>query len=571
MTRTIRKSGYPVRTAVVLGFLFSGLVLLAARALWLQVITSGYLQDQGNARHLRVIQDNSHRGMIFDRHGEPLAISTPVDSVWAEPESLAEARERWPVLARVLGMPVRELETILRAAHGREFAYLRRHVTPEQAAQVRALEIDGVGLQREYRRYYPSGTVAAHVVGFTNIDDQGQEGVELAYDKWLRAVPGRKRVLKDRFGNIVESVESIRLPEPGKDLTLSIDRRLQYLVYRELKQAVAQHRARGGSAVLLDAHTGEVLAMVNEPGFNPNNRANLSSNLFRNRAVTDVLEPGSTIKPFTIAAALESGRFTPNTPIDTTPGLFTIGRNTIRDVHNYGLLTVAQVLEKSSNIGAARIALSLNTGSVRELFVHAGFASPTGCGLPGEVHGRMNPPSRIPIELATMAYGYGISVTPLQLARAYAALANDGKILPVSIVRREVAGEGEQIFSEKTARAVRNMLELAVSRDGTGAAAQVNFYRVGGKTGTAHKLANGEYAENRYVSSFAGFAPASDPRLVMVITVDEPSSGGYFGGLVAAPVFSKVMAGALRLLNIPPDHLDGPARRTAELLRGGVT
>jgi len=571
MSRPTRASGYPVRTAVVLGFMFSALVLLGARAIWLQVVTSGYLQDQGNARHLRVIQDNSHRGMIFDRHGEPLAVSTPVESVWAEPDALAEVRDRWPVLARVLGMTIHEMGQAVHHSRGREFMYLRRHVTPEQAAQVRALEIAGVGLQREYRRYYPSGTVAGHVVGFTNVDDQGLEGIELAYDKWLRAVPGRKRVLKDRFGNIVESVESVSLPEPGKDLTLSIDRRLQYLVYRELKNAVAQHRARGASAILLDAHTGEVLAMVNEPGFNPNNRANLASNLFRNRAVTDVLEPGSTIKPFTVAAALESGRFSPNTQIDTAPGLLTVGRNTIRDTHNYGQITVTQVLEKSSNVGAARIALALNNGSVRDLFMRAGFGHGTGSGLPGEVHGRINPPSRIPIELATLAYGYGIAVTPLQLTRAYGALANDGVILPVSLLRRDAVGEGERIFSEKTARAVRHMLELAVSRDGTGAAAQVGFYRVGGKTGTAHKLVNGEYADRRYVASFAGFAPASDPRLVMVITVDEPSTGIYYGGQVAAPVFSKVMAGALRLLNIPPDNLDGPARRTAQLGSGDTT
>lgn len=571
MSRASRNPGYPVRTAVVLGFLFSALFLLGARAIWLQVIHSGYLQDQGNSRHLRVIQDNSHRGMIFDRHGEPLAVSTPVESVWAEPDALAEVRDRWPALARVLGMSAQEIGQAVRHSQGREFMYLRRHVTPGQAAQVQALEIPGVGLQREYRRYYPSGTVAGHVVGFTNVDDQGLEGIELAYDKWLRAVPGRKRVLKDRFGNIVESVESISLPEPGKDLTLSIDRRLQYLVYRELKSAVVQHHARGASAILLDARTGEVLAMVNEPGFNPNNRANLASNLFRNRAVTDVLEPGSTIKPFTVAAGLESGRFTPNTPIDTAPGLLTVGRNTIRDVHNYGQITVAQVLEKSSNIGAARIALALNSSSVRDLFARAGFGRGTGSGLPGEVHGRMNPPSRIPIEQATLAYGYGISVTPLQLTRAYGALANDGVILPVSLLRRDAVGEGERIFSEKTARAVRSMLELAVGRDGTGAAAQVGFYRVGGKTGTAHKLVNGEYADRRYVASFAGFAPASDPRLVMVISVDEPSTGIYFGGQVAAPVFSKVMAGALRLLNIPPDNLDGPARRTAQLTSGDLS
>jgi cell division protein FtsI (penicillin-binding protein 3) len=387
----------------------------------------------------------------------------------------------------------------------------------------------------------------------------------------LRAIPGRKRVLKDRYGNIVESVESVTLPLPGKDVTLSLDRRLQYLVYRELKAAVATHHARGASAIVLDARSGEVLAMVNEPGFNPNNRASLRSSVFRNRAVTDVFEPGSTVKPFTIAAALESGKFFPHTMIDTAPGLLTVGRSTIRDTHNYGQLTLAQVIEKSSNVGAARIALALSGRGLRDMFVKTGFGAITGVELPGEVTGRMNPPSGVPIELATLGYGYGISVTPLQLARAYSVLANGGRVLPVSLLRHDTLPDGERVMSEQTARQVRGMLEQAVSQDGTGVAAQVAYYRVGGKTGTAHKLVNGEYANRSYIASFAGFAPASNPRLVMIITVDEPQGSAYFGGQVAAPIFSKVMAGALRLLNIPPDNLNGPARRTAELGRGGVT
>ena len=568
--RAGRSITYPLRTLAVLGFLFSGFTLLGARAFYLQVIDSGYLQEQGNARHLRVIQDNSHRGMIFDRHGEPLAVSTPVDSVWAEPAELARARGQWPALARILDINPREIALAVRHHAGREFMYLKRHVTPEQAAQVKALDLEGVGLTREYRRYYPSGVVSGHVVGFTNIDDRGQEGIELAYDSWLRATAGRKRVLKDRFGNVVESVESVTLPVPGKDLTLSLDRRIQYLAYRELRAAMAQHQARAASAIVLDARSGEVLAMVNEPGFNPNNRANLASSRFRNRAVTDSFEPGSTVKPFTIAAALDSGKFAPNTPIDTAPGLMMVGRNAVRDQHNYGLITVAQVLEKSSNVGAARIALALNRDSIRDMLVRAGFAAVPGSGLPGEASGRMNPPSRVPIELATLAYGYGISVTPLQLARAYGALANDGALQPVTLLRRTEVPAGERIMSERTARAVRGMLELAVSHDGTGSAAQVAYYRVGGKTGTAHKLVNGEYAERRYIASFAGFAPASDPRLVMVITVDEPAGEVYYGGQVAAPVFARVMSGALRLLDVPPDRLEAPARRTAATGRGGA-
>lgn len=571
MNRTARATAFPVRTVIVLGFLFGGLVLLAARAMWLQVVTSGYLQEQGNARHLRVIQDNSHRGMIFDRHGEPLAISTPVDTVWAAPGELSEARDRWPALARILGMSVNEITQVVRQYQDREFMYLKRHVTPEQAEQVKSLNIAGVGLTREYRRYYPSGTVTGHVVGFTDVDDQGQEGIELAYDEQLRAIPGRKRVLKDRFGNIVESVESVTLPVPGKDITLSLDRRLQYLVYRELKAAVTAHHARGASAIVLDVHSGEVLAMVNEPGFNPNNRASLRSSVFRNRVVTDVFEPGSTLKPFTAAAALESGKFFPHTIIDTGSGLLTVGRNTIRDTHNHGPLTVAQVIEKSSNIGAARMALTLGDRVLREMLFKAGFGAITGISLPGEVTGRMNPPSSVPINLATLGYGYGISVTPLQLARAYTVLANGGWVLPVSMLKRDTLPEGKRVMSEQTARQVRGMLEQAVSQDGTGAAAQVAYYRVGGKTGTAHKLVNGEYANNRYIASFAGFAPASKPQLVMIISVDEPNGSVYYGGLVAAPVFSKVMAGALRLLNISPDNLNAPARRTAKLGRGDVT
>jgi cell division protein FtsI (penicillin-binding protein 3) len=560
---------YPWRTAFVLGLMFTVLALLVVRAMWLQVVTADYLQEQGNARHLRVIQDNSHRGIIFDRHGEPLAVSTPVDSVWAEPDSLAEASKQWPALSRVLGMSVKEIAQAVQHSRGREFMYVKRHVTPEQAAQVKVLEIAGVGLMREYRRYYPSGIVAGHVVGFTNVDDQGLEGIELAYDKWLRAIPGRKRVLKDRYGNIVESVESVSLPVPGKDLTLAIDRRLQYLAYRELHAAMLKHQARAASAIVLDVQSGEVLAMVNEPGFNPNNRANRVSSLFRNRAVTDVFEPGSTVKPFTVAAAIESGKFSAHTLIDTGPGQLTVGRNTIRDVHNYGLISVAQVIEKSSNVGAARLALALSGSQVRDLFVRAGFGASTGSGLPGEVNGRLNPASRVPIELATLAYGYGVSVTPLQLARAYAALANDGVLLPTTLLKRDEMPDGARVMQARTAQAVRGMLEQAVGRDGTGAAAQVGFYRVGGKTGTAHKLVNGEYAERRYIASFAGFAPASNPRLVMIVTVDEPAPGAHFGGQVAAPVFGRVMSGAMRLLDIPPDNLNStPPRRSAEADRG---
>ncbi len=548
------KTRYPVRNAIVLLCFLGGMILLAARAVYLQALNTDFLQSQGNARHSRLVKDNSHRGMILDRNGAPLAVSTPVDSVWAHPPTLAEQRRQWPRLAALLGMSTRELTQLLSKHDEREFMYLKRHVPPALAERVMALKVPGVALQREYRRYYPLGSVAGHVVGFTNVDDQGQEGTELAFDSWLRAVPGAKRLLRDLQGNAVEVAESVMLPKPGKDLTLSIDRRIQYLAYRELKAAVVEHQARAGSAVVLDARTGEVLALVNEPDFNPNNRAGLNSGTFRNRAVTDLFEPGSTLKPFTIACALESGKFSAGTVIDTTPGSLQIGDRTIRDVHNYGVLTVAGVIEKSSNVGASKIALALNKTSLWEMLRHVGFGQTTGAQLPGEVPGLLTPPARwVPVEQASISFGYGISVTPLQLARAYLVLANDGEALPLTLVHSDTPPQGERVMSVTTARRLQSMLELAVSDAGTGKAAQVADYRVAGKTGTVRKLTASGYSEEKYISWFAGFAPASAPRLVMVVAVDEPTHGGYYGGEIAAPVFGHVMTGALRLLDVPPD------------------
>lgn len=548
------KSRYPVRNIIVLLFFLGGFVLLAARAMYLQVLNSDFLQSQGDQRHTRLVKDNSHRGMILDRHGSPLAVSTPVDSVWAHPPTLAEASRKWPRLAALLDMSPRELKQLVRRHEGREFMYLKRHVPPALAESVMALKIPGVALQREYRRYYPLGSVAGHVIGFTNIDDQGQEGAELAFDASLRAVPGTKRLLRDLRGNAVEVAESVLLPKPGRDLTLSIDRRIQYLAYRELKAAVDEHGARAGSAVVLDARTGEVLALANEPDFNPNNRAGLRSGTFRNRAVTDLFEPGSTIKPFTIATALESGKYSPGSIIDTTPGTMQVGDRTFRDIRNHGVLTVAGVIEKSSNVGMSKIALALNKKSMWEMLRHAGFGHSTGVQLPGEVAGLINPYSKwVPVDQASISFGYGISVTPLQLARAYLALANDGVVLPLTLEYTESVPAGEHIMSGKTARHIQSMLELAVSNVGTGKAAQVADYRVAGKTGTVRKLTPEGYSEEKYVAWFAGFAPVNSPRLVMVITVDEPVRGAYYGGEVAAPVFGHVMAGALRLLDVPPD------------------
>lgn len=542
------------RRGVVLVTLLAGFALLAARAVYLQALNADFLQSQGNARHSRIVKDNSHRGMVLDRHGAPLAVSTPVDSVWAHPETLAAEKPSWWKLAQLLGTTSAEIGQLIKKNDGREFMYLKRHVTPEIAERVTALQLPGVSLLREYRRYYPLGPVAGHIVGFTNVDDHGQEGIELAYESWLRAVPGTKRVVRDPQGSAMELVESMTLPAPGKDLVLSIDRRIQYLAYRELNAAVTQHRAHAGAAIVLDARSGEVLALVNEPDFNPNNRGTLKGAAFRNRAITDTYEPGSTLKPFTVATALESGRYRPNTMIDTAPGTIRVGDRVIKDSHNYGALTVAGVIEKSSNVGVSRIALSLNKLSMWEMLRRVGFGELTGVSLPGEVDGVLRSPSRwVPVDQAAISYGYGISVTPLQLARAYGAIANDGVAMPLTLLKRESPVDGRVTMQPATARALQAMIESATGPNGTGVRAQVADYRIAGKTGTIRKLTATGYSEDKYVAWFAGFAPASDPRLVMIVMVDEPRGGVYFGGEIAAPVFGRVMGGALRLLDIAPD------------------
>jgi cell division protein FtsI (penicillin-binding protein 3) len=538
------------------GLMLSGFVLLAARSAQLQLVDHEFLQGQADARHLRVVEVPAHRGMMTDRNGEPLAISTPVQSVWANPKELVAAPADLRGLARLLKLKPEQLQRLLGQRKSREFVYLRRHLSPDLADQVMALGIPGLYLQQEYRRYYPAGEVAAHLVGFSNVDDQGQEGLELAFDDWLSGEPGAKRVVKDGRRHIIENVENIRSARPGKALVLSIDRRIQYLAYRELKAAVRQHRARSGSMVVLDNRTGEVLAMVNQPAFNPNNRKRLKADKMRNRALTDVFEPGSTMKPFVIAAALESGDYRPASSIDTSPGLVQVGVHTIRDKHDYGRLDLTGVLRKSSNVGASKIALALEPEDFWTGLSDAGFGVVTESGFPGEASGYLADFNRWrDIERATLAYGYGLSVTGMQLAQAYSVLANDGYRVPITLLKRDADSELERqaAFSPMVARAVRKMMESVVAADGTAPLAAVNGYRVAGKTGTAHKSEAGGYAEKRYLSVFAGMAPASDPRLVAVVVINEPSNGEYYGGKVAAPVFSRVMAGALRLLNIPPD------------------
>lgn len=579
------ETGIPAATGrrwVLVGLFTVAAMLLLARAVDLQLLSRDFLQDHGDARYLRVVDTPAHRGMILDRNGEPLAVSTPVSSVWANPRELMKAQAQWPLLARVLGMTGKQLEELVVPRRKRGFVYLRRHVAPDMARQVMALGIKGVSLQREFHRYYPASEVAAHVVGFTNVDDRGQEGVELAFDARLRGSPGAKRVIKDGRGRIVENVEGLRASQRGEDLHLSIDRRIQYIAYRELKAAVVTYQAKAGSIVVIDSHSGEILAMANQPSYNPNNRSEMKDEYFRNRAVTDAFEPGSTIKPFTIAAALESGAYTPTTPINTTPGFYKLGTHTIRDTHNYGRLDVTGVITKSSNVGASRIALSLDPKQLWSMFERVGFGQVPGGGFPGETGGRLaDYRDWREIGQATMAFGYGLSMSLLQLARAYTVLANDGISLPLTIEKRKQPVAGRRVMAAAIAAQVRTMLETVITR-GTGRRAHVTGYRVAGKTGTVHKSIIGGYAVDRYLAVFAGIAPASRPRLVIAVMIDEPSAGSYYGGQVAAPVFARVMGESLRLLAVAPDnsrelgqmhiamHLPGGYSRVASAAGGGA-
>jgi cell division protein FtsI (penicillin-binding protein 3) len=557
------------RRILLISLMLSGFLLMAGRSAQLQLVDGEFLQGQADARHLRVVQVPAHRGMITDRNGEPLAISTPVQSVWANPHELVASRADLERLARLLGIQVEQLQRLLGQRKDREFVYLRRHMAPDKAQRVVDLEIPGIYLQQEYRRYYPAGEVGAHLIGFTDVDDRGQEGLELAYDKWLSGEPGAKRVVKDGRRHIVENLENIRSAHPGKTLALSIDRRIQYLAYRELKAAVQQQHAQSGSIVVLDSRTGEVLALANQPSFNPNNRKGLTTDKLRNRAMTDVFEPGSTMKPFVIAAALQSGRYVPGTQIDTSPGLLQVGTYTIHDMHDYGVLDLAGVIRKSSNVAASKIALALEPEDVWRSYSQAGFGVATGSGFPGEADGYLSDFHRWrDVERCTLAYGYGLSATSIQLAQAYSALANGGYRVPVTLLRRDDSPVVKRaVFSPKVADSVRAMMEEVVKSGGTAPLAAVSGYRVAGKTGTVHKSEAGGYAQHRYLALFAGMAPASDPRLVVVVVVNEPSNGEHFGGQVAGPVFSRVMAGALRLLNIAPD--DAPLLQTRRPLAEG--
>ncbi len=539
------------RAPIVFALLLLLFCVLIGRSLYLQWINNAFLQEQGSSRYSREIEVPAHRGRIVDRAGEPLAISTPVKSVWAFPGQVDATPSMLAQLAQALETTPRALTKKLE--EGNDFVFLAKQVPPEVAERVAALKIKGVHDQNEYRRFYPAGEMASHIVGFTGDHDVGQEGIELTQQEWLGGKPGSRRVLINRRGDVVEDVESIRAPQAGRDLALAVDARLQYLAFRELKAAVEANRAKAGGLVILDAQSGEILALANWPTYNPNARNRVARDRMRNRALTDVFEPGSTLKPFTIAAALESGVVRPDTVIQTGGGSLTIGPNTIHDAHPSGALTVEQVIQKSSNVGAAKIALSLPPATMWQMLSEAGFGAAPNTGFPGEVAGRLRPAKTWkPIEQATMAYGHGISVNLVQLARAYTVFASAGELKPATLLKGAGTVAGRPVMKSATALAVRHMLELAVLPGGTAPKAQVPGYRVAGKTGTAHKLEGRGYT-NKYVSSFVGFAPASAPRLIVAVMLDEPSAGTYYGGDVAAPVFSAVMGSALRTLGVAPD------------------
>lgn len=551
------KQQFAFRRLVIAGLFLLAMITLLWRAFDLHISSQVFLQKQGDARHIRTVEISAHRGNIYDRNGEPLAISTPVDSVWINPKQITSSLDQLPELAKLLSIKVESLQKRLLKNSSREFMYVKRRIQPSLATKVKELAIEGVYLQREYQRFYPTGEVSAHVLGFTNVDDKGQEGLELAYNEFLTGKPGKKKIIRDRLGRAVDDVERIRSAEAGKDLVVSIDRRLQYLAYRSLKSAIKKHKAKSASVVVLDVKTGEVLAMVNQPSFNPNDRADLKPNRTRNRAVTDLFEPGSTIKPITMIAALDSGKWKASDVINTSPGYMRVNNTSIKDVRNFGKIPLPAVIYKSSNVGISKIALSLSKEQQWHVYRQFGLGQTTDSGFPGEVSGYFDFYKNVTdFERATLSFGYGMSVTPLQLTRMYAAIANQGVINPVSFLKLSHDVDGERVVAKKVANEITAMMKETVSLKGTAIQASVLNYSVAGKTGTVHKAKAGGYEEDSYQSVFAGFAPANDPRLAIVVMIDEPSAGEYYGGKVAAPVFSNVMMNAMRLLDVAPDKLN---------------
>ncbi|KQQ67699.1 cell division protein [Pseudomonas sp. Leaf127] len=565
---------YPWRFRVVVGLLVMLVLAICWRIVDLQVIDHTFLQEQGDARSLRHIPIPAHRGLITDRNGEPLAVSTPVTTLWANPKEMLQDRSKWPMLAQALGQDPKALTERLESQATKEFIYLVRGLTPEHGQAVLDLKVPGVYGIEEFRRFYPAGDVTAHMVGFTDLDDHGREGVELAYDDWLAGVPGKRQVIKDRRGRLIKDVQVTKNAKAGKTLALSIDLRLQYLATRELRNAIIENEAKAGSLVIMDVKTGEILAMVNSPTYNPNNRRTMVPAAMRNRAIIDVFEPGSTMKPISMGAALESGRWKPTDKVEVYPGTLQIGRYTIRDVSKSEgpVLDLTGILINSSNVGMSKVAFDVGGENLFRTMQRMGFGQYTGLGFPGERVGNLpNYREWRKAETATLSYGYGVSVTALQLVHAYGALANDGRIVPLSILKSSAEPTSVQAIPQATAKTLHTMLQ-AVIEDTRGVyRARVPSYHVGGKSGTARKTSIGTkgYAENSYRSLFAGFGPMSNPRYAVVVVIDEPSKGGYYGGLVSAPVFSKVMSGTLRLMNIPPDNLAPEQVNTAPVAKGG--
>ncbi|MDD5214741.1 MAG: penicillin-binding transpeptidase domain-containing protein [Methylococcales bacterium] len=554
---TLLSHDYSKRRRVVLGVILLGMTTLVYKAVDLQVFNKDFLQKEGDMRHVSEVPVSAYRGMIRDRNGAPLAISTPVESIWINPQEFKVTATRGQIkqLNRLLSLEDGKIEEYLTDPH-KQFAYLARQISPNLAEQVKNLKLTGVYSEREFKRFYPTGGVAAHLIGFTDLDDKGQEGLEAAYDHLLRGVSGSKRVIRDGKRQIIDDVENIKEPIAGKTLELSIDQRIQYLAYRELAHAVSVNHAKSASLVVLDAKNGEILAAVNQPAFNPNSRKNLKENLYRNRALTDVFEPGSTVKPFVVAAALDGKYVRPDEMFETN-GSFEIGTHVVKDVHNYGTLDLTGVIKKSSNIAVSQMALRMPPKYFWDVYRQLGFGESTASGFPTEASGNLLDYEQWkPFDRATLSFGYGLNVTALQLARSYTALADNGILHSVSLFKRDEDPESKRIFTTRTAKSVRAMMETVIQKDGTAYEARVDGYSVAGKTGTVKKAGAGGYVENSYFSVFAGMAPASNPRLIITVMIDEPSAGQYYGGIVSAPVFSKVMSGALRILEVAPDQSD---------------
>ncbi|WP_183683865.1 penicillin-binding protein 2 [Pseudomonas sp. Tn43] len=557
---------FPWRFRLVVGLLGIMVAAIAWRIIDLQVVDRAFLKGQGDARSVRHIPIPAHRGLITDRNGEPLAVSTPVTTLWANAKEMQTAKEKWPALAAALGQDPKALAERLEAQANKEFIYLVRGLTPEQGQAVLDLKVPGVYGIEEFRRFYPAGEVTAHMVGFTDIDDHGREGVELAYDEWLAGVPGKRQVIKDRRGRLIKDVQVTKNAKAGKPLALSIDLRLQYLANRELRNAIIENGAKAGSLVIMDVKTGEILAMVNQPTYNPNNRRNLQPSMMRNRAMIDVFEPGSTMKAISMSAAIETGRWKPTDTVEVYPGSLQIGKYTIKDVSKSEgpVLDLTGILINSSNVGMSKIAFDIGGETIFRLAQKVGLGQDTGLGFPGERVGNLpNYREWRKAETATLSYGYGISVTAIQLVHAFSALANNGRLAPLTLIKTDKAPQTTQVLPEAVAKTMQTMLQQVIEAPRGVFRAQVPAYHVGGKSGTARKTSVGTkgYAENSYRSLFAGFGPMSDPRYAIVVVIDEPTKAGYFGGLVSAPVFSKVMSGTLRLMNITPDNL--PATQQA--------